>query len=82
MEDMPTNLGKIGHDEMKYRGTPQACVTRMISTACNDGRLLCFHFTVLPSLLPETSTSTQPACTQERRPLNSIAVLMTTALGR
>jgi len=42
----PSNLGRIRHEEMKYKGTPQACVARMISTACDDGRLLCSHFMV------------------------------------
>ena len=84
---MRTNLGRIGHDETKYKGTPHACVARMINTACNDGRLLRSHFIVrqpfvCPSLLPGIGTSTHPACTHDHKPLNRIAVLMTTALGR
>ena len=84
---MRTNLGRIGHDETKYKGTPQACVARMISTACNDGRLLRSHLIVgqpsaCPPLLPGIATSTHPACAHDRKPLNRIAVLITTALGR
>ena len=84
---MRTNLGGIGHDEMKYKGRPQACVARMISAACNEGRFLRSHFIVrppftCPSLLSGTGTSTHPACTHDRRPLSRIVLLMTTALGR
>lgn len=43
---MRTNLEGIGHNEMKYKGTPQACVARRINIACNDGRLLRSHFIV------------------------------------
>jgi NRPS condensation-like uncharacterized protein len=42
--DVRTNLGKIDHEEMKYKGTPQACTARMRSTARSDGRLLRSHF--------------------------------------
>jgi hypothetical protein len=85
--DVRTNLGRIGHDKMKYKGTPQACVARTISTARSDGRLLRSHFIVwlpftFPSALMGTDNSIQPACTHDRKPLNIIAVLMTTALGK
>jgi len=84
---MRTNLGGTGNDEKKYRGTPKACVARMINTACNDGRLLRSHLIVgqpfvCPSLLLGIATSTHPACTHDLKPLNRITVLMTTALGR
>lgn len=84
---MRTNLGRMGHDEMKYKGTPQACVARVINTACNDGRLLRSHFIIepvpaCPSFPPAAGTSIHPACTHDRKPLNRMAVLITTALGR
>jgi len=43
-QERPSNLGKIDHEEMKYKGTPQACTARMRSTARSDGRLLRSHF--------------------------------------